>query len=44
MLDGEIVIDKKDIEAKPHIGGTIDADLRLWRVPSILAPEPSDKK
>ena len=44
MLDGEIVIDKKDIEAKPHIEGTIDADLRLWRVPSILAPEPSDKK
>ena len=32
MLDGEIVIDKKDIEAKPHIEGTIDADLRLWRV------------
>ena len=44
MLDGEIFIDKKDIEAKPHIEGTIDADLRLWRVPSILAPEPSDKK
>jgi len=41
MLDGEIVIDKKDIEAKPHIEGTIDANLRLWRVPSIFAIEPS---
>ena len=32
---------ENDIRAKldPQTG-----DLRLWRVPSILAPEPSDKK
>lgn len=41
MLDGEIVFDKKDIAAKPHIEGMIDADLRLWRVPSILSNQPS---
>jgi len=42
MLDGEIAIDKKDIDTKPHIEGSIDAKLRLWRVPSIFAAEPSD--
>ena len=42
MLDGEVVIDKKDIDSKPHIEGYIDAKLRLWRVPSIFATEPSD--
>jgi hypothetical protein len=43
MLDGEIVIDKIDIDSKPHIEGSINAKLRLWRVPSVFTTEPSDK-
>ena len=36
MLVGEIIIDKKDINDQPHLKGSINAKLRLWRVPSIL--------
>ena len=43
MLDGEIVIDKKDIEAKPHIEGTIDTDPPVAR-PLHSRTRASDKK
>ena len=36
MLVGEILIVKKDINDQPYLKGSINAKLRLWRVPSPL--------
>jgi len=43
MLVGKINIDKMDINNQPHFQGTIDAKLRLWRMPSILRTYPLGK-